>query len=105
MVTQSDLVPSWRFLQDVAANGGQAAGLESSGRVFRSKPEANDLARRCSQRLGGASRRCQFHKRRQLLIRSRNETFSVVAVRINNPDRLPLAIHSCNTTPKSNRLC
>ena len=39
MVTQSDLVPSQRFLQDVA--GGQSAGLEDSGRAFRSKLEAN----------------------------------------------------------------
>jgi hypothetical protein len=32
-------------------------------------------------------RRFQFQKRRQLFIRSRNETLSVVAVRVNNPDR------------------
>ena len=35
MVTQSDSVPSQRFLQEVIANRGQAAGLD--GRVFRAK--------------------------------------------------------------------
>jgi hypothetical protein len=38
MVTQSDLVPSQRFLQEVTANLVQATGLETSGRVFRAKP-------------------------------------------------------------------
>src|SRR6266540_5858731 len=33
MATQSDLLPSWRFSQNVAANGGQPARLERSGRV------------------------------------------------------------------------
>jgi hypothetical protein len=35
MVTQSDLVPSQRFLHEVIANPGQAAGVD--GRVFRAK--------------------------------------------------------------------
>ena len=35
----------------------------------------------------------QFHKSSQLLIRTRNETLSVVAVRVNDPDRLPFGIH------------
>ena len=34
--------------------------------------------------------RFQFRKRRQLFVRSHNETLSVVAVRINNPDLLQL---------------
>jgi hypothetical protein len=37
MVTQYDLVPSQRFLQEFIANGVQSTGLESSGRVFRAK--------------------------------------------------------------------
>src|SRR6266542_81806 len=36
-VTPSDLVPSQRFLQDIAANRGQAAGLENCGRIFQPK--------------------------------------------------------------------
>jgi hypothetical protein len=40
MATRFDLVVSPRFLQGFAANGGQGVGPESSGRVFRSKPDA-----------------------------------------------------------------
>jgi hypothetical protein len=39
-----------------------------------------------------ADRRFQFQKRSQLPIRPHNETLSVVAVRINNPDRSPAGI-------------
>jgi hypothetical protein len=35
---------------------------------------------------------------RQLFIRSRNETLSVVAMRVSNPNRSPVTIHGCNTT-------
>jgi len=40
-----------------------------------------------------ANRRFKFDKRRQLLIGAHNETFSVVAVRVGNPDRSPVAVH------------
>jgi hypothetical protein len=39
------------------------------------------------------NRRFKFHKRRQLLIRMHNETLSVVAMRVNNPDRSQLGIN------------
>jgi len=35
----------------------------------------------------------QFKKRGQLFIRTHNETLPIVAVRIDNPDRSPLAIN------------
>jgi hypothetical protein len=35
----------------------------------------------------------EFHKRRQFLICAHNETLSVVAVRVNNPDCSPVGIH------------
>ena len=35
----------------------------------------------------------QFHKRAQLFIRMHNEPLSVVAMRVNNPDRLPAGIN------------
>jgi hypothetical protein len=35
-----------------------------------------------------------FHKRSQLFIGARNETLSVVAMSVNNPDRSPLVIYS-----------
>jgi hypothetical protein len=40
-----------------------------------------------------ANRRFKFQKRTQFFIRSRNETLSVVAVRVNNPDRSPVGIN------------
>jgi hypothetical protein len=39
------------------------------------------------------SHRLQFQKRRQLLVRTHNETLSVVAMRVSNPDRSPAGIH------------
>jgi hypothetical protein len=42
---------------------------------------------------GGANRRFKFHKRSQLFIRTHNETFSVVAMRVSNPDCSPARIH------------
>jgi hypothetical protein len=35
----------------------------------------------------------QFHKRRQLVIRTRNETLSVISMRVSNPNRSPFAIN------------
>ena len=37
-----------------------------------------------------ANRRFEFHKRSQLFIRSYNETLSVGAMRVSNPDRSPV---------------
>jgi hypothetical protein len=39
------------------------------------------------------NRRRKSKKRSQLFIRSHNETFSVVAVRVRNPDRSPVGIN------------
>jgi hypothetical protein len=41
----------------------------------------------------------QFQKRRELFIRTRNEPLSIVTMCVNNPDRPPLPIHRCGTTP------
>jgi hypothetical protein len=40
------------------------------------------------------NRRFKFHKRRKLFIRTHNETLSVAAISVNNPDRSPAGIHS-----------
>ena len=40
-----------------------------------------------------AKRQFQFHKRRYLFIRTHNETLSVVAVCVCNPDRSPVGIN------------
>ena len=47
----------------------------------------------------GANRRLKFEKCRQLFLRAYNETLSVVAVRVNNPDRSPFVIYRRDTTP------
>jgi len=39
------------------------------------------------------NRRFQFEKRGQLFIGTHNETLSVVAMRVNNPDRSPVRIN------------
>jgi len=44
-------------------------------------------------------RRFEFQKRGQLLIRSHNETLSVVAMRVSDPDRSPLARSTDATQP------
>jgi hypothetical protein len=40
----------------------------------------------------GANRRFEFQKRSQYFIDTHNETLSVAAVRVNNPDRLTVGI-------------
>jgi hypothetical protein len=47
----------------------------------------------------GLSRRSQFHKRSQQFTSVRNETRSVT-MRVNDPDRSPFKIESCNTQPE-----
>jgi len=39
----------------------------------------------------------KFNKRRQQFTRSHDETLSVVAVRVNNPDRSPVGINRSDT--------
>jgi hypothetical protein len=39
----------------------------------------------------------QFHKRRQFFIRSHNQTPSVAAMRVRNPDRSPVGINGSET--------
>jgi hypothetical protein len=49
--------------------------------------------------LGSLDRRFEFHKSRQLFIRTHNETLSVIAVNVSNPDRLSARIYRCNAAP------
>ncbi len=51
------------------------------------------LSLRVNVRCGGANRRFQFQKRRQLFLRVRNEPLSVVAVCVCNQDRSPVGIN------------
>jgi hypothetical protein len=50
------------------------------------------------QKMGGNYSR-EFHKRSQLFVGVHNETLPIIAMRVCNPDRSPLAIHSRNTAP------
>ena len=45
------------------------------------------------------NRPLQFQKRSQLFIRTHNETLSIVAMRVCNPDRSPVGINRLDTTP------
>jgi hypothetical protein len=49
--------------------------------------------------LSSANCRFKFQKRSQLFIRAHNETLSVVAVCVNDPDRSPFAIYRRDTAP------
>jgi hypothetical protein len=46
-----------------------------------------------SARIGGSNRRFKFQKSSQLFLRTHNETLSVVAMRVSNPDRSPVGIN------------
>jgi hypothetical protein len=46
-----------------------------------------------------ANRRFEFYKRSQLFIRAHNETLSVVAMRICNPDSSPFKIQRLGKSP------
>ena len=52
-----------------------------------------NLANLSNQFAASANRRFKFHKRSQLFIRTHNETLSVVAMRVCNPDRSPVGIN------------
>jgi hypothetical protein len=45
------------------------------------------------------NRRFEFHKRSQLFIRVHNETLSVVAMRVCNPNCSPVGINRCDAAP------
>ena len=44
-------------------------------------------------RFGHANHHLQFYKRSQLFLRVHNETLSVAAMRVGNPDRSPVRIN------------
>ena len=49
--------------------------------------------------LNSTNRRLQFQKRSQYLIRTHNETLSVIAMRVHNPDRSPVGVNRCDIAP------
>ena len=65
------------------------------------------LGSRCGTEnlLFAAHRRFKFQKRRQLFICMHNETLSVVAVCVCNPDRSSFKYRKLRPSPSSNSLC
>jgi hypothetical protein len=51
------------------------------------------------QKLRPPSHHSRFYKRRQPFIRTHNETLSIVAMRVSNPDCSPAGINRCDTAP------
>ena len=51
----------------------------------------------------GANRRFEFHKRSQPFLRVHNETLSVAAIRVCNPDRYPPGKYDFRSKTKSQR--
>ena len=95
---------SWFFLSFPRRVDSAIAGLEEAknlaGKVLRliqdrlSDAEfGKNLANLSNQFAASANRRFEFQKRRQLFIRTHNETLSVVAMRVSNPDRSPVGIN------------
>jgi hypothetical protein len=62
--------------------------------VFISGEFRKNLASLSRQFAASADRRFQFQKRSQLIICTHNETLSVAAMRVSNPDRVPIKVHS-----------
>jgi hypothetical protein len=54
---------------------------------------AKKLATLSRQFAVSVNRRFRLQKRNQLFVRSHNETLSVIAVRVSNPDRSPFGIN------------
>ncbi len=50
-------------------------------------------------RVKRGNRRFKFQKRGQLFIRVHNEAFSVIAMRVSNPDCSSVRIHGCDAAP------
>jgi hypothetical protein len=50
-------------------------------------------------RLSGSNRRFKFDKRGRLFFRSHNQTLSVAALCVHNPDRSPVRIYRCDAAP------
>jgi hypothetical protein len=54
------------------------------------------------ERSAGSNRRFKFQKRSQLFVCTHNETLSVAAMRVCNPDRSPVRNQSLRRSPNSN---
>jgi hypothetical protein len=76
---------TWRFKVT-----GDAADAEATNASRTNKSRSSRGHKILSTRAG---RRFEFDKRSQLFIRTHNKTLSFTAMRVCNPDRLPVGIH------------
>ena len=65
--------------------------MENAGETSAQRLLARALERNTLRLLGHLT--FEFKKRRQLFIRTHNETLSVAAMCVSNPDRSPVGIH------------
>src|SRR5438128_293571 len=71
----------------------RATGVKTSIRFFDDGPPYSACGSVLSVSPVSKNRRFDFDKRSQLFIRTHNETLSVVAMRVSNPDYSPARIH------------
>jgi hypothetical protein len=87
------LILSLRFLKSAT----NPTGLKFSSADLRSDLGSPRVWKKSRQLVKtnavSANRRFQFQKRRQLFIRTHNETLSVTVMRVCNEDRSPVGIH------------
>jgi TolB-like protein/Flp pilus assembly protein TadD len=74
-------------------------GEVQTGRIRTRLTAADDFLNHAVSDLRHSSRRFKFKKGCQSFVCMHNETLSIVAMCVNNPDRSPVGIDSCNTAP------
>ncbi len=107
----ADSIGSWIFAFCFpAAFNSAIAGLEEAKNLAGKCPPPDsgalsdteldkNLGKLSSQFAATPNRRFEFKKRRQDVIRAHNETLSIVAVRVCNPDRSPFKIQRLGKSP------
>jgi hypothetical protein len=82
------------------ANRGSGKGEEPGGekdlrliQIRLATPSLQKIPLACQNNSATSNRRFEFQKRRHLFIRSHNETLTVAAICVRNPDRSPLRIN------------
>src|SRR4029453_3924865 len=89
-VQESSLSRSRHQLGGLAENTGRKTVMRSAIAPATGAQNVNHLTRRCSEPRAVTNRQFELHKRRQFFIRVHNQTLSVVAVCVCNPNRSPV---------------
>jgi hypothetical protein len=92
----SFLFPAWLDFWSRGSGRGEEPGGEEVLRLIQIRL-ATRILKKSGQLVKPIRRKpappIKFQKRRQLFIRAHNETLSVVAMRVNDPDRSPFGIN------------